>query len=186
MKVLAICGSPRIKGNTSSLLKSMVEHLNAEGVDTQLLMLSDLKIEDCNGCLVCEDTDCTGDCTIEDDMQKMVVPELLSSNALVLGTPSYFDLPTAQMKRFMDRTNMILTKLTKRKLPVGIIIVGQSEIASLEAACEAVRHYCGICEMNEVKRSPVFVIARDIGDASRNTDAINAVKELGREIAGLS
>lgn len=186
MKLLAICGSPRKKGNTAYLLKLTIEHLNMEGVDTRFLMLSDLTIEDCNGCLVCEDTNCTGDCSIEDDMQKIVMPELLSSDALVLGTPSYFDLPSAQMKRFMDRTNMILTKLTEMKLPVGIVVVGQSEIVSLEAACEAVRNYCRICEMKEAQRSPVFAIARDIGDASKSADAINAAKELGRELTGLS
>jgi len=184
-KVLAVCGSPRVSGNTAFLLRTMVEDLVAAGGDAKFLMLSNLSIEDCNGCLICEETDCTGDCSINDDMQKTVIPELLSTDALILGTPSYFDLPSAQLKRFMDRTNMILSKLTNKSLALGIVVTGQSEIPSLKATCEAVRNYCRICHMKESRKSPILVIARDVGDASKNLEAIKSVKALGRNLAGI-
>jgi multimeric flavodoxin WrbA len=182
MNLLGISGSPRPKGNTSYLLSTVADAAQKTGATVTLLTLCDLNIADCDGCMVCERTDCRGDCSIQDDMDSIVVPALLSADALILGTPTYFDLPSAQLKRFMDRTNMILNQLADRSLTVGIIVVGQSELSSLQYAHSAVRRFCDICKMREVEGSPVFAIARDIGDAAGNSVAVQAARRLAREL----
>jgi len=47
MKILAICGSPRI-GNTYSALNTIKESFS--DIDIEILMLKDLKFELCRGC----------------------------------------------------------------------------------------------------------------------------------------
>jgi multimeric flavodoxin WrbA len=178
MKVLALCGSPRANGNTSQLLAVVARELRSQGHSVDILNLGDLAIADCNGCLVCEETECSGDCSIEDDMQRRVVPLLLAADAIILGSPSYFDMPSAQIKRFMDRSNMVLNRITKKGMACALVVVGQSEMASLNAACRALRRYTKICGMKEVRGSPVRVIARDEGDVRASKSAIDEAKGL--------
>lgn len=182
MKVLALCGSPRTKGNTAYILKNIVEEIRRQGHVAEIIHLSELDIMECNGCLVCEETECTGDCTIHDDIQAYVIPQLLTCDAIVLGSPSYFGLPTAQMKRFMDRSNMVLSQVTKRGLRYGLVVVGQSEKASLDATCRALRRYCKILGMREVAGSPVRAIARDEGDVRNDKSALEAAERLARSL----
>jgi len=182
MRVLALCGSPRPAGNTAFLLQSLAERVRKLGHTAEVLHLPDLRIQECNGCLVCEATDCTGDCTLVDDMQAMAVPKLLAADAVVLGSPTYFDLPSAQIKRFMDRTNMILSRLTEKKLSFGLVVVGQSGIDSLDATCRALRRYCQICGMTEVEASPVLAVARDEGDVRSNPSAMRDTERLAEAL----
>lgn len=180
-----MCGSPRKEGNTAFLLGEIVSRLKGMGISAECLMLIDLRIGLCDGCLRCEVTDCTGDCSIDDDMGRLVVPKLMDADALIIGTPSYFDLPTALVKNFMDRTNMILGRLTEKALPCGIVVVGQSDMESLNTACEAVRRYCRICEMQEVEHSPVAAVARDCGDVRGDSDAVGKARELADSVAAV-
>lgn len=182
MKVLALCGSPRPNGNTSYLLKRIVEEIKGQSHDAEFIQLSKFNIAECNGCLICEETECSGDCTINDDMQAYVIPQMLSCDAIILGSPSYFDLPTAQMKRFMDRSNMILGQVIKRALRYGLVVVGQSDKASLDATCRALRRYCRIFGMKEVAGSPVKAIARNEGDVSRNYSTLEAAERLAHSL----
>ena len=50
MKAIAICGSPRIEGNTEILLLKVLEVLEAEGVPGELVRLEEMKVEPCVAC----------------------------------------------------------------------------------------------------------------------------------------
>ena len=52
-KVLGIVGSPRKKGNTHILVSRILEGAETEGATTDLVLLSKLKIRECNGCHAC-------------------------------------------------------------------------------------------------------------------------------------
>ncbi len=174
MKVLCICGSPRLDGNTSYLLERVCEHLKSKKMEAEIIKLADFSVDRCSGCLVCEETDCTGNCSIKDDMSEIIYDKILMADSLVLGSPSYFDMPTGLMKSFMDRTNAILTKLIEKEYTYGIVVVGQSEISSLESTCESIRKYCSICEMKEIGQ-PLQVIARDVGDAQKKENVATLI-----------
>lgn len=183
MKIIAISGSPRAKGNTATLLAEAANACREEGVVADVLFLTELDIQQCDGCLFCEETACSGQCAIQDDMTKVVVPKLMTSDAVIFGTPSYFDLPTGLLKVFMDRTNLILGELTKKQMLCGTIVVGQSTIESLTAAAQAVDRYCSICGMRSVDNACVKVLARDIGDVQKDPEALHAARALGRSMA---
>ena len=99
MKVLALSGSPRKKGNTETLLRAVLKGVEAAGGEIELIRLYDLRIQPCIACGGC---DKTGECVLEDDMQELY-PKILASQRIILASPIYFYGITAQAKAFIDR-----------------------------------------------------------------------------------
>ena len=97
-EVLGICGSARKNGNTAKLLKTV---LDATGMESELVFLSDLNIGFCMGCLSCVKN--KGVCAKKDDFQGMV-EKLLAAKEIVLGTPNYYYSISGLMKNMIDRS----------------------------------------------------------------------------------
>lgn len=53
IKILAVCGSPR-RGNTEWVLDRVLTEASQNGATTELLLLRELDIQMCDGCLSCE------------------------------------------------------------------------------------------------------------------------------------
>jgi len=108
-RVLGIVASPRISGNTAKLVKEVLKGAEEKGHETDLKCLGDLKINP----LVASASDkqsvwspysnkpygVTGP---KDDMD-LIYSSLEKMNALVFGTPIYFDHVSAHAKIFIDR-----------------------------------------------------------------------------------
>lgn len=99
MKILGVVGSRRKKGNTSTLMQEALKPFKMNNIETKLVFLDDYNINDCNGCEGCEET---YKCVINDDMQKLY-PDILESDAIILGSPAYFYNVSADIKAFIDR-----------------------------------------------------------------------------------
>ncbi|MGK0467671.1 flavodoxin family protein [Clostridium sp.] len=99
MKVLGIVGSKRKNGNTAYLVQQSLNAIETKEVETELIFLGDYNIRGCTGCEGCKDT---YKCVIKDDMQK-IYPLIMSADAIVLGSPTYFYNITADMKAFIER-----------------------------------------------------------------------------------
>lgn len=97
-QILGICGSARKKGNTATLLQAV---LDATGLDSEIVFLSDLTIGFCNGCLSCVQH--KGVCVKNDDMQGLM-QKMLGAQALVLGSPNYYYDVSGLMKNMIDRS----------------------------------------------------------------------------------
>ena len=109
VKTLLISGSPRV-GKTESILKEMGE---------ELILLRNLKIEHCKGCLKCEKTH---KCVIQDDMQTLYL-KLINADIIVIGTPNYFENVTGLLKDFIDRTcPLSFSKVLKGKKLMPIVV----------------------------------------------------------------
>ncbi|HHC19134.1 MAG TPA: flavodoxin family protein, partial [Euryarchaeota archaeon] len=106
MKVLYISGSPRRKSNTDFLLRVTMSVTGGK-----FIKLVDYNIRPCISCRACLRQ---RRCCIEDDMANILIPELIKSDAIVLGSPVYFNNVSAQMKAFMDRTWCIRGKLRNK------------------------------------------------------------------------
>ena len=98
MKILAINGSGRGKGNTRTLLEAMKRDLPDEVV----FEIIDLSRMSFRGCIGCEGCSTSNRCVLKDDMVP-VYDTIDSADALVLGSPTYFYNITANMKAFIDR-----------------------------------------------------------------------------------
>jgi len=98
-RVLGIMGSPRKQGNTHVLLQEILEGALAEGADTEMVLLGDVDIGECDGCHACWRGK---PCPRMDDMNGLY-PKITDSDALIFATPVYWYGPTALMKAFLDR-----------------------------------------------------------------------------------
>ena len=106
IKILAIYGSPRRKGNTSLLLKRSVQGAIEAGAEIEEIFLRDLKMSPCLEIYGCKET---GRCVIQDDFQQ-VYDKLLSCQGLMLASPIFFYTVSAHTKILMDRCQSLWVK----------------------------------------------------------------------------
>jgi multimeric flavodoxin WrbA len=122
--VLGVCGSPRIGGATSRLVRSaLLGAEDVEGTRTRFVNLAPLRIAGCDRCADCI---AAGGCLIEDDMTRLY-PLLLEADAIILGSPVYWGSPSALCKAFMERVaGFGLTEKQLRWKVGGAIAAGGS------------------------------------------------------------
>jgi multimeric flavodoxin WrbA len=113
MKVLGIYGSPREGGNSDQLLDSALEGAKSAGAEVLRIYARDLTM---SGCVECGGCDQTGECVVEDDMQK-VYPLLQEAEVIFISSPIFFYSVTAQMKALIDRGQALWAKKALEKSP---------------------------------------------------------------------
>ncbi len=97
--VLGIAGSARKHGNSATLLTQVLDELQGE-FQTELVFLTDLNIQPCNGCHYCQTKH---SCRIDDDMSGLY-PKLLEAKVILLASPAYMGGIASRMQAFMERT----------------------------------------------------------------------------------
>ena len=175
MKVIGICGSPR-KGNTEWMLGKLLEEVAQSGVETELILLRELNIKGCDGCLACElgGKERKGTCRIKDDMPQ-IYPRLLAADGWALGTPVYFELLSGMLKSFMDRTCPIWTKLEGK--PVVGIAVAEEGIGK---AIDNLKTYASICGMRWLGQATA--LAKTPKQASKDKELENRLEKLASKL----
>ena len=114
MNVVAVVGSPRKGKVTDTLVDRAVEGLLAQAPEASVhkINLIDYDIQHCRNCLTCRDAktdEPAAKCMIRDDMDR-IVPLLLQSDALILGTPVHMGSATALMVGFLERIVWVFAK----------------------------------------------------------------------------
>ncbi|GAB4292249.1 MAG: hypothetical protein Kow0067_19040 [Coriobacteriia bacterium] len=104
-KVTAFVGSAR-KGHTYQAVRSFCDRLEAAGdVRTEIVSLSDYRIEACRGCKACftrgEDR-----CPLADDRDALIAL-MLASDGVVFASPNYSFQVSGLMKCFLDRLGYV-------------------------------------------------------------------------------
>lgn len=101
-KLLVLNGSPRDDSisNTYRALMSEVKYFKEKhkGLEVKYIKLP----YNLQGCINCNN--CKEGCNINDSM-KEIIDELRTSDAMLLGSPVYLDMPTAQTVAFLTRLN---------------------------------------------------------------------------------
>ena len=104
VKVCGIIGSPRKGGNVDLLVSQVLKGASSLGAETQKIYLDNLNIKPCRSCGVDPNPKY---CLFEDDM-KIIYDALQCCDAIVLGSPVYFDTVSAQVKLMIDRSNCLM------------------------------------------------------------------------------
>ena len=172
MNILYVSGSPRSKSNTDYLLK---EALSVTG--GVFLKVVDYQVEPCRSCWACLKS---GECAINDDMRQKLIPMLLKADAIILGTPVFFNNVSAQLKAFMDRTWCLKGKL--RNKIGGAIVVGRGDGA--ESAITAINALFLKHEMIPANRG-VQGRAFAKGEIIHDHEALQSAGKLGRRLVEL-
>ena len=179
MKLLAVVGSPRLKGNTNYLVDQALGEAAKLGAQTEKLVLSQYKVNPCLG-----HDDCTSfqSCLQEDDVG-WILSKFCEADGVILATPVYYYNVSAQMKAFIDR-NYFLYKHDRRSQAraVGIIIVAEME--GIEDTLHTLNQFVdGSFDVKEDRRFVVYGYANKLGEAKNNLTLVEEAIKLGRQMA---
>ena len=102
-KILGISGSPVKKGNVETFLNRAMAGLPANNIESDIVHLSGLKIQNCSHFNFCLTKQKEGKyCSIKDDAQT-VFEKAEAADIMVLASPVYFMRTSAQMAAMIDR-----------------------------------------------------------------------------------
>lgn len=106
-KILILCGSPRKKGNTNTIVKWVKEGAIGAGAEVECIDVVRLnyKSHGCTACMSCQNSD-KYECVIDDDATP-ILKEMTDFDIIVYATPVYCFGPTAQLKVFTDRMHSL-------------------------------------------------------------------------------
>jgi multimeric flavodoxin WrbA len=126
MKIVAVLGSPRPQGNSTTLARTFLEAAREQGAETREFLLNQMDFKGCQACMTCKTK--TNTCSLDDDLAP-VLEALRETDVLVLASPVYFGDLSSQMKAFFDRTYSCINPDFSCRLPVGkkaVIILTQA------------------------------------------------------------
>jgi multimeric flavodoxin WrbA len=127
MKVLAFSASPRIGGNSETLLDHIIEGLESGGATVRKIRTHSLSISPCAGCGGCERN---GRCITGDDFQR-IYDLLISCDGVVFASPLYFMNVPSGGKALIDRCQSFW--IARHRL--GLNLFGERRRFGLLAAC---------------------------------------------------
>ena len=184
MKVIGVSGSPRKKGNTEFLIQLALDEIRKEGIDTEIITLANKTINPCNACMACKND--KNRCAIEDDFEPIFI-KMREADGLILGTPVYFGSATPNIKSFMDRTGYVCRQgenFFYRKVGAPIVVARR---ARQNFTLAQLTFFLLLMGMIVVPGSPywTFGFGRDIGEVEKDSEAIESISNLGRNMAWL-
>jgi multimeric flavodoxin WrbA len=178
MKILAIVGSPRLKGNTNYLVDRVLEEAAKLGVETEKIILSEHQINPCQGHDNCSSQQ---ECLQKDDAG-WILDRLCQADGVILATPVYYYNVSAQMKAFIDRNYFLYEHGRKAKArAVGLIIVAGS--LGLEDTLHTLKQF--VDETFDIREDRLFVVsgyATRLGEVSSNQTLVEQARQLGRQM----
>lgn len=100
-KIIILNGSPRLKGNTATLLQAFTEGATSAGHEVTRFDLQKMNIKGCLGCFK-GGKDKLSPCVQKDDMEK-IYPVYEQADVVVLASPLYYWNISGQLKTAFDR-----------------------------------------------------------------------------------
>jgi multimeric flavodoxin WrbA len=171
MRVLGIAGSARKQGNSAILLAEALKHLRAD-FETEMVFLTDHRIEPCDGCHHCERH---GSCRIDDGMRGLV-EKLPGVDAILLASPSYMGGVTSRLRAFMERTWPLRKGQMSGKVG-SYVVTGRRRIGMVSAAMV---EYFGRLGMIAVPG--VLGYAFEPGKIVQDEEAMDQTRRLAEDI----
>lgn len=105
-KLVAVYGSPRRKGNTSTLLDRAIKGAEDAGARVDTVILPDATMSPCLEIYGCKKA---GRCVIQDDFQN-IIETILASEGLMLASPVFFYAVSSHTKILIDRCQSLWVK----------------------------------------------------------------------------
>lgn len=179
MKVLIINGSPRINGNTHTVLKALESGIDSSIYQTEFIDIIKYKLSGCIGCNSCCDNN--GICVIKDDCIPLI-EKIFSTDIVIFGSAVYWWGITSQLKMLIDKFYSKHSVLKKGKKKIGIIAVGADEINGEQYDLISRQFKC-ICEhLNWELIIDEAVSATNIGDINKQKDRLEEFKLIGKNL----
>jgi len=181
-KILGVVGSPRRDGNTHILVASILEGAKKQGAATEILLLGDLAIAECDGCHACWQGK---DCCKNDDMLG-IYRKIIESDAIIFGTPVYWYGPTGLMKVFIDRFVYFNCPANREKIRgKSAVIAVPFEEDNPDAAALVVAFFEKSLAYLEMKLVGIVLVpgVADKGQILDKPESLKQAHELGSRLA---
>jgi multimeric flavodoxin WrbA len=179
MKILAIVGSPRPKGNTSYLVDQALQEAAAHGLETEKIILTQYKVNPCQGHDNCSSFSA---CKQDDDVP-WILDKFCNAEGIILGSPVYYYNMTAQMKAFVDRNYFLYRhNISPRMVCAGLIVIGGS--AGLEHTVRALRRFVKLSA--DIPDDRIVILsgcASKPGEVKNDAALIEEARRLGSRMA---
>ena len=185
-KILVLLGSPRKKGNSTTLARQIVKGAESAGAEVETIYLNGLEIKPCQGCYGCKRKDSKG-CIVKDDMQSLY-PKIKASDAMVIATPVYWFNMTAQTKIFMDRcfglfdATFTVNPLLKKRIGIAMSYGDTDPFSS--GCVNALRSFQDAFKYVGARiDGMVYGSAEEPGEISSNAVLMQQAEDLGKKLA---
>jgi len=185
MKALAINGSPRVGGNTETLLKAALAPLAAAGWETELVQLGGKLVHGCLACFQCGKRQ-DRRCAVTNDVMNEVLEKLWAADAILLGSPTYFTDVTTEIKALIDRAGFVAMAnggLLRGKIGAAVVAVRRGGGTHV---FDSINHFFHISRMI-VPGSTYWNIGYGLepGSVANDAEGLNNMRHLGEVIAWL-
>ncbi|MHA1577694.1 MAG: flavodoxin family protein [Candidatus Thorarchaeota archaeon] len=177
-RILGISGSPRINGNTSTLIEIALKSAKDEEALVEFVDLSELVINECKHCTECY---AIGKCTQKDDLNQ-VAEKMKLADGIIFGSPNHHATLSTSLKNLMDRTGRFLHLEGKA---AGCFVVGRR--SGVDLCLSAIIFFIYVKEMilpGGVSWPIGFAL--NPGDVRADTESIAMAKQTGKRVAQLA
>ncbi len=183
MKIVAVLGSPRPQGNSSTLARAFLKAAAELGAETTEFLLNQLDFQGCQGCMGCKTKSRT--CILEDDLAP-VLQAVKDADLLVLASPVYFGDISGQLKCFFDRTYSYLNPDFSPRVPPGkkavmVLVQANPDPAQFDDIFPRFERWLKLYGYDPVRLLRVTG-ARDLGEVASRTIALDQAAALAREL----
>jgi len=185
MKVIAINGSPRKKGNTAFAMQTVIRELEDAGIEVELIHIGHLQLRGCIACGKCSVTK-NKRCITTDDIVNEVIPKIIQADGFLIGSPVYWSGMNGTMKAFLDRLFYVSSangNFFRHKVGAAVAAVRRSGgIPTLEQ----LNKYLQYAEMFIPASNYWGVIhGRTEGEAQQDQEGVQIMRILGKNMAWL-
>ena len=184
MKVVAINGSPKAKGNTYHALKIVTDELERQEISTEIIHVGNKNIRGCLACGACARNK-DEKCIINDEVNE-IIQIMKEADGIIIGSPVYYASIAGTMKSFLDRAFYTASKsggLFRHKVGASVAVARRSgEVATFDH----LNHYFTISEMF-LASSNYWNVIHGAGPAEvlQDEEGVQIMRVLGKNMAFL-
>jgi len=191
MRILALQGSPRVKGNTQTVLDLVLRSAREAGARVETVLLGKLKdISGCLECYGCQTEPTEPGCHVQDDLLP-VLGKAMKADLIVWATPVFCWSPAWPLKLAMDRffctfkfgEGGTYTSLLKGRKMAAVVTSGGGEEDGADLVTETFRR---MAKFSQAKWLGAFVVPHAANPAAIRGDQALAKRAaaFGRKLAG--
>jgi multimeric flavodoxin WrbA len=190
LKVCGIVGSPCKEGNVDLLVSEILNGAASKGAETCKFYLNDMNIKPCQSCGVDPHPK---HCLFTDDMEQ-IYDALENSDAIVLGSPVYFDTASAQTKLMIDRSNCLMPYIKKadgtfgferriKRTKKGVFVVVSGKEQELGAILTTVKGFFAWTNTELVETVSYLHDDNELGNVRKDTQKMRQAFDIGVQIS---
>jgi multimeric flavodoxin WrbA len=185
MKVIGINGSARKDGNTAIIIKAIFSELNKNGIETELIDLSNTKINGCIGCGNCfKNKD--NKCVLKSDIVNECIEKMIEADGIILGSPVYFADVSANMKALLEMIGMVSSAngdLFKHKVGASVVAVRRG---GATRAFDTMNYFLHCTQMYLVGGTYWnMVYGKEIGEVLNDIEGMKNMESIGKNMSWL-